>query len=586
MNDIVPSLNSKVRLKEIELLDDIEKLFRLTESNLRKNISETKLIQTITAQFRSIGKKINFFDQFNDAVMKAFIAPILIYYRFGKQDLNLLLEFEDAVLSQVIPNPAFPLECIFLLKRSKEKNTELLTWDFLNFLAYINADNYSTDDDLSISHINRVNEFIKYTRTNEHPETKLYQNLRKAFSNEKCDRSLIKKVVNDFFPESEDPELFNILYLNILEYWDMDRNFDTEYMVQKRVTLLTSMMMTLYSNKLASNRDDYFLKYISFENLRTIYSELIYIEETYGQSVDARDRVLFLRAMVEREMKKSEAGSVLSDERIEALAHDFIVICYADYRKVYKLMNQFISEESIELLLENETVEEKLRFRALANQIPETYSLDDFFIEKYFIENSDKNTAIESMDGIIEATNKYQRQGADIRNMDVKQAFKMSVDGAKKINSQLRKVGKALKDFAFDTKDMDRVVIEGKQFTFIGLVKKVIRGVALFNWSWIGAIMFYIVKWSTRKKVTAASKRKMVMMLETELELVKEKVEDARADGDRKAKYSLMRSQKEIENAIKRVRYNMGAEVSSPTIQRLLDGQKDTDTGRGKSNRL
>ena len=366
----------------------------------------------------------------------------------------------------------------------------------------------------------------------------------------------------------------------------MDRNFDTEYMVQKRVTLLTSMMMTLYSNKLASNRDDYFLKYISFENLRTIYSELIYIEETYGQSVDARDRIFFLRAMAEREIKKSEAGSTLSDYWIELISHDLIVNCYDGYRKVYELLNRFIPEYAVDLTLENETVEEKLRFRALANQIPETYSLDDFFIEKYFIENSDKDTAIESMDGIIEATNKYQRQGADIRNMDVKQAFKMSVDGTKKINSQLRKVGKALKDFAFDTKDMDRVVIEGKQFTFLGLVKKVIRGVALFNWSWIGAIMFYIVKWSTRKKVTAASKRKMVMMLETELELVKEKVEDARADGDRKAKYSLMRSQKEIENAIKRVRYNMGAEVSSPTIQRLLDGQKDTDTGRGKSNRL
>ena len=48
----------------------------------------------------------------------------------------------------------------------------------------------------------------------------------------------------------------------------------------------------------------------------------------------------------------------------------------------------------------------------------------------------------------------------------------------------------------------------------------------------------------------------VVRELETELKLTREKIEDARSDGNRKAKYNLMRIESKLESEIARVKYN------------------------------
>ena len=173
---------------------------------------------------------------------------------------------------------------------------------------------------------------------------------------------------------------------------------------------------------------------------------------------------------------------------------------------------------------------------------------------------------------VLEAS--YQKTGNSIRRMDVRSAYKLAKDNVNKLSQQLDGVIKAIKNFVFSDQDMDYIVVEGKKFTFFGLVRKVLGGVALFSFSKVFAICYLIVKWAGTSKAKKSSKRKMLMLLAEEIEITNEKIEDAKAAGDNKAKYALMRSKKELENARDRIKYNMGAEVKSKAVDDMIKRAK------------
>lgn len=180
----------------------------------------------------------------------------------------------------------------------------------------------------------------------------------------------------------------------------------------------------------------------------------------------------------------------------------------------------------------------------------------------------------------------YQKSGSSIQKIDVRAGYKLVQDNIVKFNEQAGKMLKALKEMVLGTSDMDTVVIEGKKFTFFGLVKKLIGGVALFSFSKIGAVCVLIIRWVAKSKASKQSKRKMLFLLNEEIEIVTEKIDDARAAGDNKAKYSLMRSKKELENARDRVKYNLGAEVKSKTVDDLIKRSNGQPTdGRDRMGR-
>ena len=173
---------------------------------------------------------------------------------------------------------------------------------------------------------------------------------------------------------------------------------------------------------------------------------------------------------------------------------------------------------------------------------------------------------------VLEAS--YQKTGNSIRRMDVRSAYKLAKDNVNKLSQQLNGVIKAIKNFVFSDQDMDYIVVEGKKFTFFGLVRKVLGGVALFSFSKVFAICYLIVKWAGTSKAKKSSKRKMLMLLAEEIEITNEKIEDAKAAGDNKAEYALMRSKKELENARDRIKYNMGAEVKSKAVDDMIKRAK------------
>ena len=59
------------------------------------------------------------------------------------------------------------------------------------------------------------------------------------------------------------------------------------------------------------------------------------------------------------------------------------------------------------------------------------------------------------------------------------------------------------------------------------------------------------------KKIDAKHRRRILNDLKAELEIVNEKIEDAKSENDRKAKYELMRIRNKLINDIERIEYNL-----------------------------
>ena len=128
--------------------------------------------------------------------------------------------------------------------------------------------------------------------------------------------------------------------------------------------------------------------------------------------------------------------------------------------------------------------------------------------------------------------------------------------------------------------DQQKILIEGKPFSPIGFLKKVILTVGIFNYSKIAGILAIIASKVMKGKAKKSEKRQLLMELEEELMMVNEKIEDARGDGNRQAKYDLMRTRNALQNAIRRLKYGIGAEEKKPqyNAERLRSTQNYEDS--------
>ena len=237
-------------------------------------------------------------------------------------------------------------------------------------------------------------------------------------------------------------------------------------------------------------------------------------------------------------------------------------------------------------------IRENPKYEEVLNEVKNKYlsiNTEDYIMDKYkSVTDYDSylfmRAGLPDLDHIFEVEDddyvtstleaSYQKTGNSIKRMDVRSAFKLAKDNVNKLGQQLDNVIGAIKNYITSADDMDYIVVEGKKFTFIGLVRKVLGTVAIFSFSKIFAICYLIIKWAGTAKAKKESKRKMTMLLNEEIEIVTEKIEDARAAGDNKAKYALMRSKKELENARDRVKYGIGAEVKSKAVDDMIKRSK------------
>ncbi len=208
------------------------------------------------------------------------------------------------------------------------------------------------------------------------------------------------------------------------------------------------------------------------------------------------------------------------------------------------------------------------------SQAPSDYTWGKF--EAYLDHLTDDTmfTIMEAKDGNYTRSEvRYQERNGSKIGRNISKAYQMAVDSKEQIATQGGEILKALKSFVVDPDDKKtELILQGKKFTFIGLLKRVIAGVALFNVGIMTGIVGVIIMWAKNRKATKNAKRKMQLMLEQEIAMVDEKIQDATSDGNRKAKYSLMRSKQQLENALNRIKWGVGVDATdeeSPAVAKI-----------------
>ena len=129
------------------------------------------------------------------------------------------------------------------------------------------------------------------------------------------------------------------------------------------------------------------------------------------------------------------------------------------------------------------------------------------------------------------------------------------------VDNQLTKMTNIMKTkFKGDTRTE---IIQGKEFSPIGLLKRALGTAAIFSYNKIAGILYVVVRHATRKNASIKERKKIIMELELEIKMLEEKIEDARGDGNREAKYAMMRTKAELENALKRVKFGLEADQNA-----------------------
>lgn len=185
-------------------------------------------------------------------------------------------------------------------------------------------------------------------------------------------------------------------------------------------------------------------------------------------------------------------------------------------------------------------------------------------------------SASEATMGALEAKSsiRYQEKQGSRIGKNIGDSFKMAMQNAGHIVTQFKKISAAVYKWITTDGNNDKLVLDGRKFTFLGLIKRLIISVGFFHVNIVAGIVSLVFLWSKQKKANKASKRKMIMMLEEEIRMVDEKIQDASSDGNRKAKYALMRSKNQLQNAVNRLKYGMGVELKDeeqPAVREVRD---------------
>ena len=197
------------------------------------------------------------------------------------------------------------------------------------------------------------------------------------------------------------------------------------------------------------------------------------------------------------------------------------------------------------------------------------YGKAERVLENYLVAFEAKDTSY------TEKETKYQEANGSKIGRDISKAYKTAMDNKEKISLTVGKVIKAVKNWLVGTEEEEiDLVLEGKRFSVVGVIKRLLVGVAIFHFSEIAGICALILLWAANKKVHETSKQKMMHMLKEELTMIDEKIQDAQSDGDRKAKYALMRSKNQLENAYMRLKWNVGAKLNDDEAEAVRTVKK------------
>ena len=195
--------------------------------------------------------------------------------------------------------------------------------------------------------------------------------------------------------------------------------------------------------------------------------------------------------------------------------------------------------------------------------------------------DSEEDNDEEPSDSNIQASQSTKGQHKSSRfvgdgTRKIYKAYKNFKNNEERVTSQMDKMLKAAKR-AFGI-DRTEAVIQGKTWTPMDIVKKILATGAIFNFSKIGGFLYLITSIYLDKRRTDAQRREILGDLETEIRLLEEKIQDASADGNRKAKYALMRTKGELEKARDKIRFGMKASAEDmQTARDIITGRRSRE---------
>lgn len=140
-------------------------------------------------------------------------------------------------------------------------------------------------------------------------------------------------------------------------------------------------------------------------------------------------------------------------------------------------------------------------------------------------------------------------------------------DNKSRIDSQVNKMLNSIKGKIENGEK--EAIINGTEWSPMKILKFALTSAAIFSFTKIGGICALIYRLATHKKRTTREKLKIIAELNTEIEILEEKISDARGDNNRQAKYALMRTKSEVEKTRDKIKY--GINVDTGALQRTTN---------------
>lgn len=381
---------------------------------------------------------------------------------------------------------------------------------------------------------------------------------------DKCLKQIYHDIVNLYIP-CDDPELMISLFMKhypiteIMENknsdWFCDRYNKTEellnHYMMKEMLLLFKYIVDILSNEESrfdhvGKLQDYYSRYYRFQ------MKFDEISDRYEKYFKDDTRYIITQLI-----------DLLLSNDVNNDVHDFLVDWSGKYsvRANAKIINCFICEVK---LLVNIIRGVSLHIDTMKNA--STMLLDNWGNPKYNVEKDDDSfTVLSENDTPISyltsiATEAVHGDSAVMNDKGKKiyRAYKNYKEAEEKVDSQITKALNGIKGVLIG--DVRSEVIEGKKFSAIGLLKQLLGTVAIFSTGKIRGVIVLVTKYALKKKTTIAERRAIIMDLETEIEIISEKIDDAKGDNNREAKYAMMRTKKELEHALTRIQYGMEAD--------------------------
>ena len=156
--------------------------------------------------------------------------------------------------------------------------------------------------------------------------------------------------------------------------------------------------------------------------------------------------------------------------------------------------------------------------------------------------------------------------------------YKSYKDAEDKVDSQIDKLVSRLKSSFNQGKSVRDKIIEGDDPSPIKVIKRLLTTAAIFSYNKIAGVLYIITKHFCSDKVDNQERRKLIAEIELEIKMLDEKIDDARGDGNRQAKYSMMRTRAELQKSLEQIKYGLTASNRAiRTTKAVMSGRKKLD---------